>query len=42
MPQAEEIAWGEFMEVDSLRARLEEWEFTPDGREVLERYLNQR
>jgi isopentenyldiphosphate isomerase len=41
-PQAEEIALGEFMEVDSLRRRLEEWTFTPDGREVIERYLIDR
>lgn len=41
-PQAEEIAWGDFMEVDLLRAKLEEWTVTPDGREVIERYLSAR
>ena len=42
VPQAEEIAWGEFMEPKSLRRKLDEWDFTPDGREVIERYLSQR
>jgi isopentenyldiphosphate isomerase len=41
-PQAEEISWGEFMDVDTLLGKLDEWAFTPDGREVIERYLRQR
>jgi len=32
----------EFMKGDALRAKLEEWEFTPNGRDVIERYLSQR
>src|SRR4029450_5362975 len=33
-PQASEIAWGAFLTLNELDARLEEWPFCPDGLEV--------
>jgi isopentenyldiphosphate isomerase len=37
-PQASEIAWGAFLTMDELAARLEEWPFCPDGLEVFRRW----
>ncbi len=39
--QAEEVAWGSWMTVDALRARLAdpEWPFVPDGRVLLQRWI---
>ena len=37
-PQASEIAWGAFLTLDELDARLEEWPFCPDGLEVFRRW----
>jgi isopentenyldiphosphate isomerase len=39
--QPEEVAWGGWMSVDELRARLADpsWPFVPDGRVLLERWL---
>ena len=31
-PQASEIAWGAFLTMEELDARLQEWPFVPDGR----------
>lgn len=30
------------MKGGALRTKLEEWEFTPNGHDVIERYLSQR
>jgi hypothetical protein len=38
-PQASEIAWGGFLTLDELVARLDEWRFCPDGLEVFRRWL---
>jgi len=40
--QVEEIAWGAWLAVDELRARLTDpsWAFVPDGRALLERLLS--
>ncbi len=39
--QAEEVAWGDWMELAELRARLTDpgWPFVPDGRALLEHWL---
>jgi isopentenyldiphosphate isomerase len=37
-PQASEIAWGAFLTLDELDARLEEWPFCPDGLEIFRRW----
>src|SRR5919106_574940 len=33
-PQASEIAWGAYLSLDELAARLERWPFCPDGLEI--------
>ena len=38
-PQAEEVAWHDWLTEDELAARLTEWDFVPDGREAYRRYL---
>jgi 8-oxo-dGTP pyrophosphatase MutT (NUDIX family) len=40
VPQAEEIAWGAFLPLDELLARLDEWPFVPDGLELFRRWLS--
>jgi 8-oxo-dGTP pyrophosphatase MutT (NUDIX family) len=40
-PQASEIAWGAFLTLDELAARLEEWPFCPDGLEIFRRWQAQ-
>lgn len=40
-PQASEIAWGAFLTLDELAARLEEWTFCPDGLEIFRRWRAQ-
>ena len=42
IPQASEIAWGDFLAEDELVARLEEWPFCPDALEIFRRYLEER
>jgi 8-oxo-dGTP pyrophosphatase MutT (NUDIX family) len=37
-PQASEIAWGAFLTMDELAARLQEWPFCPDGLEIFRRW----
>ncbi|HEV8423933.1 MAG TPA: hypothetical protein VGS14_01915 [Actinomycetes bacterium] len=37
-PQASEIAWGAFLTVEELLARLDEWRFVPDGPEIFRRW----
>lgn len=39
--QADEIAWGAWLTLDELVARLADpaWPFVPDGRDVIERWL---
>ncbi len=41
--QASEIAWGDWMTVDELRAHLADpdWPFVPDGRALVERWLDE-
>lgn len=36
-PQAEEVAWGDFLSEAELERRLGEWEWTPDGLAAYER-----
>ena len=40
--QPEEVAWGGWMSLDDLRARLADpgWPFVPDGRALVERWLS--
>lgn len=40
--QPEEVEWGEFVEVDEVFRRAETEPFTPDGLDVLRRYLEER
>jgi 8-oxo-dGTP pyrophosphatase MutT (NUDIX family) len=37
-PQASEIAWGGFLTMDELAARLQQWQFCPDGLEIFRRW----
>jgi isopentenyldiphosphate isomerase len=37
-PQASEIAWGSFLTMEELDARLQEWPFVPDGLEIFRRW----
>ena len=37
-PQTSEIAWGAFLTMDELAARLQEWPFCPDGLEIFRRW----
>jgi 8-oxo-dGTP pyrophosphatase MutT (NUDIX family) len=37
-PQASEIAWGGFLTLGELQARLDDWTFVPDGLEVYRRW----
>ncbi|MGZ4592330.1 MAG: NUDIX hydrolase [Actinomycetes bacterium] len=41
--QPEEVAWGGWMTLDELRARLADptWPFVPDGRALIDRYLGE-
>ncbi|GGT41628.1 NUDIX hydrolase [Streptomyces purpureus] len=41
-PQAEEVAWHAFVPEEELTARLEEWEWVPDGRAAYERLRTHR
>lgn len=36
-PQAEEVAWHDFLSEDEVRRRLREWEWVPDGLAAYER-----
>ncbi|WP_371478068.1 NUDIX hydrolase [Kitasatospora sp. NBC_00315] len=38
-PQAEEVAWHDWLTGEELAGRLAEWEFVPDGRDAYRRYL---
>jgi hypothetical protein len=38
-PQASEIAWGTFLPLPDLLARLHTWPFAPDSLEVFARWL---
>ncbi len=40
--QEEEIAWGGYLSLEALVAKLEEWPFVPDGLEIFARYRNER
>lgn len=40
--QPSEVAWGQWMALDEVRARLESWDWVPDGLEIFERYLRER
>jgi isopentenyldiphosphate isomerase len=40
-PQASEIAWGAFLTLEELDARLQEWPFCPDGLEIYRRWQAQ-
>jgi 8-oxo-dGTP pyrophosphatase MutT (NUDIX family) len=37
-PQASEIAWGAFLTLDELQARIDRWPFCPDALEVYRRW----
>ena len=37
-PQASEIAWGAFLTLDELVARIDQWPFVPDGLEIFRRW----
>jgi 8-oxo-dGTP pyrophosphatase MutT (NUDIX family) len=37
-PQASEIAWGAFLTLDELQARIDQWPFCPDALEVYRRW----
>lgn len=37
--QKAEVDWGAFLTLDALLAKLEEWEFVPDGLEIFQRFL---
>jgi hypothetical protein len=37
-PQASEIAWGAFLTLDELQARIDQWLFCPDALEVYRRW----
>jgi 8-oxo-dGTP pyrophosphatase MutT (NUDIX family) len=37
-PQASEIAWGGFLTLEELAARLEQWPFCPDALEIYRRW----
>jgi isopentenyldiphosphate isomerase len=39
VPQASEIAWGAFLTLEELAARMAEWTFCPDGLEIFRRWL---
>lgn len=41
-PQVEEVAWHDWLDESELTARLDQWEFVPDGREAWRRYLEWR
>ena len=41
-PQAEEVAWHDWLTDAELAGRLTEWDFVPDGREAYRRYLEHR
>ena len=41
-PQASEIAWGTWLTLDELRARMRRWAFVPDGTELFERWLREQ
>jgi 8-oxo-dGTP pyrophosphatase MutT (NUDIX family) len=41
-PQVEEVAWHAFLTEDELTARLQEWEFVPDGLAAYRRLLETR
>jgi isopentenyldiphosphate isomerase len=40
--QEDEIDWGDWMSMEELRVRHEEWSFAPDHLELLERYVAER
>lgn len=40
--QESEVAWGAWVTMETLLARLNEWEFVPDGLEIFHRYLEYR
>jgi 8-oxo-dGTP pyrophosphatase MutT (NUDIX family) len=40
-PQASEIAWGAFLTLEELDARIQEWPFCPDGLEIFRRWRGQ-
>jgi 8-oxo-dGTP pyrophosphatase MutT (NUDIX family) len=37
--QESEVAWGSYLSMEEILARLEEWEWVPDGLEIFHRYL---
>ena len=37
--QESEVAWGSYLSLEELLAKLEEWDFVPDGLEIFEHYL---
>jgi 8-oxo-dGTP pyrophosphatase MutT (NUDIX family) len=37
-PQASEIAWGGFLTLDELEARIDQWPFCPDALEIYRRW----
>ncbi|MFI9821944.1 NUDIX hydrolase [Streptomyces sp. NPDC052013] len=41
-PQAEEVAWHDFLDEAELRRRLAEWEWVPDGLAAYERLMAHR
>ena len=41
-PQAEEVAWHDFLTEEELTARLTQWEWVPDGLDAYHRLLRRR